>query len=177
MPTTKRKVRLTAEIRGTTMKIYVASSWRNNYQPAVVELLRAAGYEVYDFRHPADGNDGFHWSEIDPAWKGWTPERFRECLEHPVARKGFAYDMEALMACDACVLVMPCGRSAHLELGWAVGAGKKTCVLLEDGEPELMYRMVDKLALDGGEVVDWLRTDPEEEWADEDIHGPEDATY
>ena len=27
---------------------------------------------------------------------------------------------------DTFVLVLPCGRSAHLELGWAVGQGKRT---------------------------------------------------
>jgi hypothetical protein len=31
-------------------KIYVASSWRNEYYPEVVEKLREAGHEVYDFR-------------------------------------------------------------------------------------------------------------------------------
>jgi len=31
-------------------KIYVASSWRNAQQPAVVNALVAAGNEVYDFR-------------------------------------------------------------------------------------------------------------------------------
>ena len=33
-------------------KIYVASSWRNEYYPEVVEKLREAGHEVYDFRNP-----------------------------------------------------------------------------------------------------------------------------
>lgn len=28
------------------MRIYVASSWRNVYQPEVVERLKAAGHEV-----------------------------------------------------------------------------------------------------------------------------------
>ena len=28
------------------MRIYVASSWRNERQPAVVELLREAGHDV-----------------------------------------------------------------------------------------------------------------------------------
>lgn len=44
---------------------------------------------------------------------------------------------------DAFVLVMPCGRSAHLELGWVCGAKKKTYILFSDGEPELMYKLVD----------------------------------
>ena len=35
-------------------KIYVASSWRNPYQPEVVAALKKAGHEVYDFRNPKD---------------------------------------------------------------------------------------------------------------------------
>lgn len=41
------------------MKIYVASSWRNAYQPQVVDALRKEGNEVYDFRNPAEGDNGF----------------------------------------------------------------------------------------------------------------------
>lgn len=37
------------------MKIYVASSWRNQYQPEVVATLRAVGHEVYDFKNPRPG--------------------------------------------------------------------------------------------------------------------------
>ena len=32
-------------------KIYVASSWRNQYFPDVVKILREYGHEVYDFRN------------------------------------------------------------------------------------------------------------------------------
>lgn len=123
-------------------KIYVASSWRNPGQPAVVQALREAGHEVYDFRHPAPGNEGFAWSEIDPDWMDWTPERFAELLAtHPVAANGFSFDKGGLDWCDTCVLVLPCGRSAHLELGYAAGQGKETYVLLHEDkfEPELMY--------------------------------------
>ena len=30
------------------MKIYLASSWRNQHQPEVLQALRAAGHEVYE---------------------------------------------------------------------------------------------------------------------------------
>lgn len=124
------------------MKIYVASSWRNYLQAGVVGMLRQMGHEVYDFRHPQPGNEGFHWSAIDPNWKQWTPDEYKAALQHPIAKSGFEFDMKALEQCDACVLVLPCGRSAHLELGYAVGAGKKTYVLLIDQqEPELMALM------------------------------------
>lgn len=122
-------------------RIYVASSWRNTIQPAMVAALRKAGYEVYDFKNPAPGNNGFHWSDIDSQWETWTPAQLREAHQHPIAEAGFKLDMDALMAADGCVLVMPSGRSAHLEAGYAVGAGKPTVVLLAEGEPELMYKM------------------------------------
>lgn len=140
------------------MKVYVASSWRNAHQPGLVELLRAEGHEIYDFRHPAPGDDGFHWSEIDPAWQAWSAEGFRQGLDHDMAQAGFAKDMKALRECDACVCVLPCGRSAHLELGHAAGAGKLTAVLLTDfSEPELMYRMLHAVCVTPDEVAAWLR--------------------
>lgn len=138
------------------MKVYVASSWRNEHQPEVVAAIRAAGHEVYDFRNPSGRDHGFHWSEIDPNWKSWTADEFVTGLNHQLAENGFLKDMGALFECNACVLIMPCGRSAHLELGWAVGAGKETAILLSDGESELMYQMVDLLASDVSQVVEWL---------------------
>lgn len=135
------------------MKIYVASSWRNERQPSVVQALRQAGHEVYDFRNPAPDNDGFRWTEVDPEWKVWSPERFRDMLGHPVAEAGFKLDMDALRECEACVMVLPCGRSASLEMGYAIGAGKHTLILLADGEPELMFKMADHLCVSLDEVV------------------------
>lgn len=123
------------------MKVYVASSWRNTRQPEVVRALRDVGHEVYDFKQPVPGDNGFHWTEIDGGWKEWTPERFKTALDHPIAQAGYEKDMGALESCDVCVLVMPCGRSAHLEAGYAIGAGKPTFILLANGEPELMYKM------------------------------------
>lgn len=124
------------------MKIYVASSWRNEIQPQVVAALRAAGHEVYDFRHPAPSDDGFSWSEIDRDWKAWTPEAYVRGLEHPAAQRGFNFDMTALDGADATVLVLPCGRSAHLEAWYTAGQGKPVVILLDPTfEPELMYKM------------------------------------
>ena len=135
------------------MRIYVASSWRNERQPEVVKALRDAGYSVYDFREPEPGVHGFHWSDIDPEWQQWTPAQFRDALNHPLAVEGFQRDLFALQEAQFCVLVQPCGISAHLELGWAEGAEKFTAVLLADGEPELMYGLVDHLCVDIDELL------------------------
>lgn len=126
------------------MRIYVASSWRNTRQPIVVARLREAGHEVYDFRNPSPGQKGFSWSAVDENWQNWDTAGLVAGLAHPIARKGFKADMKALRACDACVLVAPAGPSTHLEMGFAVGAGKMSIVLLDDDkpqEPDLMYAM------------------------------------
>ena len=136
------------------MKLYVASSWRNPLQPFVVRTLRQAGHEVYDFRNPPHGGNGFHWSEIDPEWESWSRETFRKSLSHPVAQDGFSSDWDGMKWADAGVLLMPCGRSAHLEAGYFVGAGKPLHILLSDGEPELMYRMATAVHCSLAELVD-----------------------
>lgn len=140
------------------MRIYVASSWKNARQPAVVQELRAAGHEVYDFRHPEPGDDGFSWTQcaLSPEHLK-DPKLFRDrVLSHPVARAGFNKDMNALAAANVTVLVLPCGRSAHLELGWAAGHGQRTVVLLDDplSEPELMYLMNTAICASMEEVLD-----------------------
>lgn len=124
-------------------RIYVASSWRNMLQQDIVLALREAGHEVYDFRNPAPGDNGFAWSEVNSDWQKWTPEQFIADLYsgHPAVVRGFAFDKNALDWADTCVLVLPCGRSAHLEAGYAAGQGKKTIFYLHPDrfEPELMY--------------------------------------
>lgn len=128
-------------------KIYVASSWRNQIQQDIVLLLRKAGHAVYDFRNPVPGKNGFAWGEVNRDWLQWTPEQFARDLYsgHPVIERGFARDKEALDWADTCVLVLPCGRSAHLEAGYSAGQGKKTIFFLHPDkfEPELMYRLGD----------------------------------
>lgn len=139
------------------VKIYLASSWRNEKQPAWVEMLRAHGHEVYDFRNPPHGRGGFAWSDIDPDWKSWTHKQYIEALENPVAVAGFQSDFDAMKWCDACICLLPCGRSAHLELGWAVGAGKWTIMVTQDGEePELMPLMCDAIVGSGAEALAML---------------------
>lgn len=133
-------------------KVYVASSWRNTYQPEVVRRLREAGHAVYDFRNPVENPGGFHWADVNPGWQEWSPREYIEHLDHPIARKGFQADLNAMLWADACVLVLPCGRSAHTEAGWFAGRGLRTIVYIpEKQEPELMYKLFDTVtdSIDG----------------------------
>ena len=125
-------------------KIYVASGWRNRYQPAVVDSLRKAGHEVFDFRNPWKGYEAFRWSDISSDWQNWELDEYQEGLCHPISKEKFEHDLEAMQWADVCVLVLPCGRSAHVEAGWLAGSGKKVVVFIpEKQEPELMYKLFD----------------------------------
>lgn len=66
-------------------KIYVASSWRNQFYPEVVTRLREAGHEVYDFRNPPHGKGGFFWKKLDSDFDKWSVDQYKEGLQHPAS--------------------------------------------------------------------------------------------
>lgn len=139
-------------------KIYLASSWRNDQQPMLVSRLRLAGHEVYDFRNQPNGKpNGFRWTDIDPNWESWSATTYREYLRHPIAREEFNNDFDGMRWADTGVLLLPCGRSAHLELGWMAGAGKRTIILTQDGqEPELMAALASNICVSIQDLIETL---------------------
>ena len=83
-------------------------------------------------------------TDVAENWQDWEPAEYIRNLTHPIAEKGFKADLDAMLWADACVLVLPCGRSAHTEAGWFAGKGLKTIVYMpEKQEPELMYKLFD----------------------------------
>ena len=138
-------------------RIYLASSWHNPYQPWMVDALRQAGHQVYDFRNPPHSS-GFAWHEIGLPLPCTASDYRNALLTHPRAAQGFNADFSAMRWADTCLLVLPCGRSAHLELGWMAGAGKRTLILTEDGqEPELMALLADRICISFDEVLEELK--------------------
>jgi hypothetical protein len=126
------------------MKIYVASSWRNPLQPTIVSALREFGHDVYDFRHPKKDDDGFTWKQVGAPTAfvdKVAPDVWRQMLEHPRAVESYEADIGHVRWCEAIVYVLPCGRSASFEFGYAMGQGKQGYVVaFDDTEPELMFR-------------------------------------
>lgn len=139
-------------------------------QIAVVAALKSAArvtgdkaFTPYDFRNPKPGNQGFSWGQVGmPSYNRQTNgaiplDEYLNGINHSIANEGFKLDFEAMQTCDRCVLVLPSGRSAHLEAGWFVGEGKPTAVLLEDPcVPELMYKMFDYIAPNLFDLLGWL---------------------
>ena len=138
-------------------RIYLASSWRNKYHADLLQRLREWGHQVYDFKNPARGNYGFQWLSIDVRWQQWTPAELRQALDHPLAVKGFALDMDALEQAEVVVLCLPSGRSSHIEAAYHKGRGKPVVVYApEPVEPELMYRLFDSITTTEGELFAYL---------------------
>jgi len=113
-------------------KIYLIGSLRNPEIPKIAELLRSDGHRVFDDWYSAG-------EKADDAWKAHQQFKCMSlslALMGPAAQHILAFDRKWLDWCDTSILVMPAGKSGHLELGYAIGQGKDTHILLP-GEPEV----------------------------------------
>jgi hypothetical protein len=139
----------------TDMTVYLIGSLRNPYVPVLGEYLRENGISVFDDWH-APG------PETDEFWQAYEQGRkktFQEALNGWHAWHVFEYDRTHLDRCDAGVLVLPAGKSAHLELGYMKGLGKPTYVLF-DQEPErwdVMYRFACAVCMNRAELLEHLK--------------------
>jgi hypothetical protein len=138
-------------------KIYVASSWRNGIYNRMLLRLRDSGHEVYDFRNPSPGNYGFHWPSSVPKDGIVSGYALKDELGRKNAYNAFLVDKMALDYCDTVVMILPCGNSAHLELGYAIGQRKDTVILfLDTNRIELMYALAYKIVLTEEALLDYL---------------------
>lgn len=107
--------------------IYLIGSLRNPRVLDVSKALRAEGFDVFE--------DWYSAGKIaDDCWKGYEEARghsYIEALQGYAAKHVFAFDKFHISRANAVVLVAPAGKSGHLELGWALGQGKKGYYLLE----------------------------------------------
>jgi len=73
--------------------------------------------------------------------RGWG---YKEALTYHAAKNNFDFDKRHIDSSDIVIMVMPAGKSAHLELGYSIGMGKEAHILF-DVEPDrfdLMYNFV-----------------------------------
>lgn len=135
--------------------IYVIGSLRNPYIPQLAVILREEGYEVFD--------DWFaSGPEADDKWQEYERQRSRsygEALKGHAAKNVFEFDRRHLERANTVVMVMPAGKSGHLELGWALGKGKRGFVLF-DQEPErwdVMYQFATGVAFNTSDLIKMLK--------------------
>ena len=124
-------------------KVYLASSWSNEEQPHYVRLLREHGHQVYDFRRA-----GLTWSKVGSDYERWSARQYKAHLRTSLAAHIFQNNLRGMKWAHVGVLLLPCGRSAHLELGWMAGRGKYTIIISSnDQKLDLMDKLVDEICL------------------------------
>lgn len=127
--------------------------------PGIVDLtlaLEAAGFEVFSDWFAAGPEADDHWQRYEKA----RGRSYRDALASPAAENVFAFDRENLDDCDVAVMLAPAGKSAHLELGYIIGASKAGFILMDEPGPEarwdVMYRFATGLAYTVEELVEFI---------------------
>lgn len=119
-------------------KVYILGALKNERIPTYANAIEALGHEVFaDWHAPGPEADQF-WQKYEAA----RGRNFLQAINGPHAWNVFNFDKRWLDWCEAGVMVCPAGKSAHLELGYLLGQGKRGYILL-NGRPErwdVMYR-------------------------------------
>ena len=115
----------------TQTNVYLIGSLRNREVQGVAASLRKVGYTVWDDWQAVGPDADDWWRDYEQA-KG---HNFSKALEGISAQNTYHFDKAYIDLADMGILVMPAGRSGHLELGYMQGQGKPTYILL-DKEPE-----------------------------------------
>jgi hypothetical protein len=117
-------------------KIYLASSWKNALKVRnLADCFRIHGHQVFDFTDPNNrtGNmDKFvfgakQWAEFS----GKNPDQieYKDFLTWSPTKRAFKSDKAGLDWADTVVLLIPSGRSSHLEAGYGAGQGKELFII------------------------------------------------
>lgn len=141
--------------------MYIIGSLRNPEIPVIANTLNSLGLEAF--------SDWFGAGPIaDDSWKEHEllrGRKYAEALKGYSAKHIFEFDKYHLNRCDSALLVMPAGKSGHLELGYASGLGKPTFVLFDE-EPDrwdIMYGFTEGVffSLDAfiSEIGEWINDD------------------
>jgi hypothetical protein len=121
-------------------KIYLVGSLRNTIIPEIAEALREDGHEVFDDWHGAGPKADEHWRE----YENYRGRSYLEAINGKAAQNICAFDRTNILASDTVILVLPAGKSGHMEIGLAVGARKNTHILLDKDYDrwDVMYALV-----------------------------------
>jgi hypothetical protein len=139
------------------MKVYIIGSLRNEAVPKIAARLREHGYEVFDDWYAAG-------PEADDYWQKYETDRghtYEEALRGYAAQHVFKFDKHHLDTSDAVVLALPAGKSGHLELGYAIGKGKRGFIMLDPAMPvarfDVMYAFAEAVVSDVEELDEKLK--------------------
>lgn len=112
--------------------VYLTGALKNPRIPVLGNTLRGLGFDVMDEWH----TPGPHADENWQAYEAQRGRTYNEALRGRAATNVFLFDRAYLDLSDIVILVMPAGKSAMLELGYAKGRGKESIIYLDGEEPD-----------------------------------------
>ena len=139
---------------------FIASRWRN--KELVIDLvrkIRERGKTVYSFIE-GDGRDyELKAKEVSHDLEAFMKhyESIPEWRNSPAVREIFDVDMDSLKQSETLILLLPSGKSAHIEAGVAFGSGKKLILIGEQKETESLYLIFNEVYPTIDEFVNSLR--------------------
>ncbi len=139
-------------------KIYLIGSLRDKRIPEIAnELRRDTGHEVFDDWFAPGPRADDHWREYETA----RGRSYKEALEGYAATHVFAFDTHHIESSQIGVLILPSGKSCHLELGYMIGSGKATYVLMDNPDRwDVMYQFATGIAFDIEELKKMIKPIP-----------------
>lgn len=136
------------------LRVYIAGSFRN----AVLcreagAILRDAGFSTYVFCD--EGSEAFKHSTAireKNLINSFTP---MSALQNEHIQTIYDLNMTELSQADVVVLILPCGKSAHMEAGWIKGVEGRLIIYgdMLKGEFDAMYGMADLVTNNFDEVA------------------------
>lgn len=135
--------------------IYIVGALKNWKVVDFANELEAAGFEAFaDWLTPGPEADTYLLKYAKR--RGWS---YKQALDSHAAKHVFEFDKSHIDRCDAVVVLMPAGKSAMIELGYARGKGKPGYILF-DKEPkrfDVMFRFASDVFFDKKELMKALK--------------------
>lgn len=134
---------------------YVIGSLRNEQIPVIgARLRKETGYEIFD--------DWFSpGPKADDYWKAYEEARgrnYKQALQGWAGKHVFEFDKFHIDRADFGILILPAGKSGHLELGYMIGCGKPGFILLDKPDRwDVMYQFATAIFFNEEEMIDELK--------------------
>ena len=136
--------------------IYIIGSLRNPEIVSFANEIQQKGFEAFaDWISPGPDADDY--------LRDYAKARglnYKQTLKTYAARHIFDFDKHHLDRVDAAVMIMPAGKSGHLELGYVRGQGKPGFILF-DKEPEridVMYQFATDIFFNKEDLYEALKS-------------------
>ena len=138
---------------------FLASRYRN--KEAVLDLARkvkAKGKSYYCFIESEASIKNVGSVESDPEAAMKQFESIPDWTQDARVREVFEMDMNSLKDSETIVVLLPAGKSVHIEAGAAYGLGKRVILVGEQKEAESLYLIFDEFYPSVDAFIESLKT-------------------